>query len=271
MKPFKILSYLFLFFVATLWTSDLYTVQAKTNNEQSLVDHATLAVQDVFNQETTHSTLYKKLNDARAVMICPNVTHISLVFGGSGGQCVLLSRDAQGSWSSPAFYSLSSGSFGIQMGVQNSTIILFIMNDTSLRNLLDSQFTMGADATATAANSNGSADTGISDIYTVQKSSGLFIGASLKGSKLKIDSKANYNYYNSMVGPEDIVMAMRVNNSNADPLRRMLIKLSNAAPASTPIVHSKTNRSDKNGAIQLAPSLEENNQTIKSENLPPPK
>ncbi|CAI3943808.1 Lipid-binding SYLF domain [Commensalibacter communis] len=267
---------LLLCFTAAFGINLSNTAHASTKSEQSLVDHATLAVQDIYSNVSTDNNLYSRLKEARAVMICPAVTRISLVFGGSGGSCVLLSRDAQGSWSSPAFYKMSSGSFGIQLGVENAEIMLFVMNETSLRSLLDSQFTMGASASATAATANSSADSGAANIYTIQKSSGLFAGAALKGSKLKINSKSNHNYYNETVGPEDIVIAMRVNNSGADPLRRILMKLSNEATSSTSKTKTKTNKKQQDndsgdvdsGAIQLAPSG--NNGSIKSENLAPP-
>lgn len=274
MKHINSYKYYSICFATILGLAFANGASASTKSEQSLVDHATLAVQDIFSGVSTDEKLYTRLKDARAVMICPSITHISLVFGGSGGKCVLLSRDAQGSWSSPAFYQMSSGSFGIQLGVENTEVMLFIMNETSLRSLLDSQFTMGASAAATAANANSSADSGASNIYSIQKSSGLFAGASLKGSKLKINSKSNHNYYNETVGPEDIVIAMRVNNSGADPLRRILMKLSSEATKTTKTKQSKKSKQEDNnnsdvdsGAIQLAPS---GSNSIKSENLAPP-
>ncbi|MDI2112974.1 lipid-binding SYLF domain-containing protein [Commensalibacter nepenthis] len=272
----KFYKYFLLCMTAAFGMNISNAAHASTKSEQSLVDHATLAVQDIYSNVSTDNNLYSRLKEARAVMICPAVTRISLVFGGSGGSCVLLSRDAKGSWSSPAFYKMSSGSFGIQLGVENAEIMLFVMNETSLRSLLDSQFTMGASASATAATANSSADSGASNIYTIQKSSGLFAGAALKGSKLKINSKSNHNYYNETVGPEDIVIAMRVNNSGADPLRRILMKLSSEATGSTKKTNIKSNKKQQDddnsdidsGAIQLAPSG--NNSNIKSENLAPP-
>lgn len=267
MNYLNISRYIPFFFTSMLCLSTASIANAKTNKEQALVDHATLAVQDIYTDISTNSPLYTRLKNARAVMICPNITYISLVFGGSGGGCLLLSRDAQGSWSSPAFYKMSSGSFGLQFGVQNTKIMLFIMNESSLRSILDSQFTMGAGASATAANASSSTEGMAQDIYAIQKSSGLFAGVSLKGSKLNVNSKSNHNYYNDVVGPEDIVMSMRVNNSGADPLRRILIKLSkNATEASHTKANSNTN-SKNSDAIQLAP--ESTSRNIKSENLAP--
>lgn len=246
-----------------------HQANAKTDKVQSIIDHSVLAVEDVFENIPTTDRVYTRLKNARAVMVCPEITHISLIFGGSGGDCVLLSRDARNSWSSPAFYKMSSGSFGIQMGVQNTEMVLFIMNERSLRKLLDSQFTMGATASATAAKANSNADKDTADIYSLQKASGLFAGASLKGSKLKVNSSANHKYYNQIVGPEDIVMAMRVNNPSANRLRKILIKYSDMAKMEYSSRRSEEKESNENNdTIDLAPKS--NSHSIHSENLSPP-
>lgn len=272
MKNKQIYKYSTLLFVSIFSTHYIHQAQAKVNKVQSIVDHSVLTVGDVFENIPTNSRVYSRLKNAHAVMICPNITYISLVFGGAGGDCVLLSRDARNSWSSPAFYKMSSGSFGIQLGVQNTELMLFVMNERSLRKLLDSQFTMGASASATAAKSGGSADKDTADIYSLQKASGLFVGASLKGSKLKVNSSANHKYYDQIVGPEDIVMAMRVNNPSANRLRKILIKYSDMAKASVSSQKSTKKQSDNNdndtGTIDLAPKG--NNHNIKSEDLPAP-
>ncbi|WP_232349770.1 MULTISPECIES: lipid-binding SYLF domain-containing protein [Commensalibacter] len=281
MKNNFIFKYGTMFCFSMLSIFSLQHAKAKTDKVQSIVDHSLLTVEDVFANIPTSSRVYTRLKNARAVMICPNITHISLVFGGSGGDCVLLSRDARNSWSSPAFYKMSSGSFGIQLGVQNTEVMLFIMNERSLRKLLDSQFTMGASASATAAKSSSDANKDTADIYNLQKASGLFVGASLKGSKLKINSSANHKYYNQIVGPEDIVMAMRVNNPAANHLRKILIKYSNMAKNVQPEKKSSknhnveddngdTNTNDDSGAIDLAPQKGSSSHNIKSENLPSP-
>jgi len=201
-----------------------------TSTQQALVDRATLAVQDIFQGTTPNSRAQRYLAKARAVMVCPSVFRMSIVFGGAGGGCLLLSRDARGSWSDPAFYTLSSASMGLQLGVESSELMFFVMSDRGLQALLDSQFKFSAGASASFANmgsgiESGSAGASNTDILALQKSSGLFAGASLGGSKLTIDSGANRAFYNQPVGPEDIVISMRVNNTGADPLRRVLMQV----------------------------------------------
>lgn len=204
-----------------------------TQQEQLLIQQATLTVQSIFTGTTAQSKAQKLLTKTRAVLICPSIFRMSLVFGGSGGRCLLLSRDARGSWSDPAFYRLGGGSFGLQLGYQDAQAIFFIMTQHGLQALLDHQFKFDANAgvsfTSLGANveSSRTPEKG-SDIYALQKTNGVFAGAALGGTKLTSDSAADRAYYQQTVGPEDIVINMRVNNPAADPLRRILM---NSAPA----------------------------------------
>ncbi|KXV59027.1 lipid-binding SYLF domain-containing protein [Acetobacter tropicalis] len=208
---------------------------------QTLVDKAALTVQDIFVGATPQSAVAVNLAKARAVMVCPSIFRMSIAFGGAGGGCLLLARDARGSWSDPAFYTLSTASFGLQLGVQNSQAMFFVMTDRGLQALLDSQFQFGANAGVSFAtlSSNverGNAGARNTDILVAQKSQGVFAGAALGGTKLTVNSDSNRKYYGQSVGPEDIVVSMRVNNAGADPLRSVLTrygKLSSATPAST--------------------------------------
>jgi len=199
------------------------------NRQQTLVDRATLTIGDLFAGATPSSRIQRYLVRSRAVMVCPSIFRMSVGIGGSGGGCVLLSRDARGSWSDPAFFTIGSGSIGIQLGMQDSEAMFFIMTDHGLQVLLDNQFQMNANAAASFATMGSGIESGTTgaantDIMAIQKSKGLFAGVALGGSKLSVNSGANRNYYNQSVGPEDIVIAMRVNNPGADPLRAALMR-----------------------------------------------
>ena len=92
-----------------------------TTQQQDLVDRSTLALQEMLGSSQSKD-LVGTLRSARAVIICPQVFKAGVVIGGSGGSCVLMGRAAAGSWSDPAFYSLGSGSFGPQIGVQDAEL-----------------------------------------------------------------------------------------------------------------------------------------------------
>ncbi len=204
----------------------------RQEQQQRLVDRATLSAQDVLDWRGNGDQAQRFLARAKGVVICPSIFRMAFIFGGSGGGCVLLARDGSGSWSAPAFYSMGSGSFGAQAGVQDAELMMFIMTRRGLTAIMDSHFKFGANASITfatlGAGMEGATTTALlADIVAVEKSSGLFAGLSLQGSMLSADSVGNRAYYGQPVGVEDIAVAMRVNNRGADPLRAVLMRYGN--------------------------------------------
>ena len=231
--------------------------------EQALVDRSTLAVQEMLGGGNDALNAVALLRRARAVLICPRLFRAGFFFGGQGGGCVLAARDAAGSWSSPAFYTLGSGSFGLQAGIEDAELMLLIMNDRALNAILDSQFKFGADASlavATIGGSVGGATTAAvgADIVTFARSRGLYAGITLQGSLLSARSDWTRSYYGQEVGPRDIVVAMRVYNPGADPLRAVLMRFGGApgaqlAPAPAAAVPALAPAPAPSGPVQRAP------------------
>jgi lipid-binding SYLF domain-containing protein len=204
--------------------------------QQELVDRATLAAQEILDGSQGNDAR-NLLPRARAVMICPRVFRAGFLFGGEGGGCVLLARGGQGSWSSPAFYSVGGGSFGLQAGIQDAEIMMMILTTNGLRAVMDSQFRLGADASVAVVTVGGGVEGATTtnlnaDIVAFARTRGLFAGVSLQGSVMSSDSEGDALYYGQPVGPVEIVMAMRVNNPAADPLRTVLMRY--GAPAQAP-------------------------------------
>lgn len=203
---------------------------------QTLVDRATLSVQDVLGQGNDRLQAASLLPRARAVVVCPRIFRAGFFFGGEGGGCVLVGRDAAGSWSSPAFYTLGTGSFGLQAGIQDLQIVMLVMNDRALNALLDSQLKLGADASLAFATFGGSVEGSTTaavgaDILAFARARGLFAGLALEGSMLSARSEWNRGYYGQDVSPRQIVVGMAVHNPGADPLRAALMRLGSAQPA----------------------------------------
>ena len=208
---------------------------------QTLVDRSALAVQDILGEgdAASRADAQEMLRRARAVMICPQVLRAGFILGGQGGGCVLLSRDAAGSWSSPAFYGLASGSFGLQIGLQDMAIIMMVLTDKGLSALMDSQFKLGADASlaiaTVGAGLNGATTAAAgADILAFARNRGLYAGVSLEGSLLSTRSESNQAYYGKEVSPRQIVVAMQVHNPGADPLRAVLMRFGAPAGAAAP-------------------------------------
>ena len=185
---------------------------AAQQEEQALVDRATLAVQELMTSGDTAGDAVGFLQRARAVMVCPRVFRAGFIFGGEGGSCVLVGRDGAGSWSSPAFYGLGSGSFGLQIGVQDAMVAMMIMTDRGLQAVMDSQFKVGADASLALATIGGGIQGSTTaaagaDIVAVAKSRGLFAGISLSGSVMSYRPNSATAYYGRGYSARQIVVA----------------------------------------------------------------
>jgi lipid-binding SYLF domain-containing protein len=197
-------------------------------NQQELVDRATLAVGEVLSDQQGEQAR-ELMPHARAVMICPRVFRAGFLFGGEGGGCALVARGGQGSWSSPAFYSMGGGSFGLQAGIQDAEVVMMILTDNGLRAVMDSQFRIGADASVAFVSLGGGVEGATAlalnaDIVAFARTRGLFAGVSFQGTVMSSDSAGDEVYYGQPVGPIDIVKTMRVSNPGADPLRAALMR-----------------------------------------------
>lgn len=196
--------------------------------QQALVDRATLAVQEVMSDNDPQAFV-RLLKRSRAVLVCPRIFRAGFFVGGEGGSCVLSARDGAGSWSSPAFMGLGSGSLGLQIGVSDSQVVMMIVTEKGLNAILDSQFKFGADAqlavATVGAGIEGATTAAVgADIVTWSRSRGLFAGAALEGSLLAARSEWNRLYYGRDVSPRQIIVGMEVHNPGADPLRQVLMQ-----------------------------------------------
>jgi SH3 domain-containing YSC84-like protein 1 len=201
---------------------------AFADSPQHLVDSATLSLESMMGG-SEGSQAQQFLRRAKAVVICPNIFRAGFFIGGEGGDCVMIARGNDGGWSNPAFYTMGSGSFGLQIGIQNAQLMMLIMTNDGLNALLNSQFKFGADAGLTVATLgagvNGSMSTGLTaDIISFSKSQGLYGGISLAGSILSNDSGTEQNYYGSALDARQIVVDMQGSNPGANPLRATLAK-----------------------------------------------
>src|SRR5690606_25890318 len=109
------------------------------------------ATLDNFQRDPEMTWFRDNVKQARAVIISPRVTRAGLVFGGSGGEAVVLARDpARGGWSAPAFYNIGAGSVGFQFGLDVSEVVMLVMTDRAFNALLSPTFRIGADASIAA-------------------------------------------------------------------------------------------------------------------------
>ena len=89
------------------------------------------------------------LDTSEAIAVFPGVIKAAFLIGGRGGQGII-SRRVKGGWSAPAFFNLSGGSFGAQIGAQKTDYVLLIMNPSGLDGLLKDKFELGGEVSIAA-------------------------------------------------------------------------------------------------------------------------
>lgn len=193
---------------------------------QELVDKARLTTEKMFKHPETKAVrgLVKK---ARGVLIIPSMLKAGFVIGGEGGRGVLLVKDSSGVWSPPAFYSIGSGSVGLQIGFQDSEVLLVIMTDGAMEAMISAKIKLGADASVAAGPTGlgveGATTTNLgADIFAYSLTRGAFVGASLEGSIAVEDDELNTSYYGSGATTRRIVMQRKFSNPAAAGLIRAL-------------------------------------------------
>lgn len=140
------------------------------------------------------------LDKAEAIAVFPGVIKAAFIFGGRGGQGVISKRQKNG-WSAPAFFNLTGGSFGAQIGAQKNDFVFLIMNEDGVKGLLEDKFELGGEigivagpvGREAAASTNATLDAGI---LSYSRSKGAFIGAALKGVAISPDNNLNEAIYN---------------------------------------------------------------------------
>jgi lipid-binding SYLF domain-containing protein len=194
-------------------------------DQQDIVEKSRIALNALRN-DADHPNLNAVLGRAKAVLIIPSLLKAGFLVGGEGGSGVLLVRQADGNWSPPAFYTMASGSVGLQVGVQDSEVLFTVMTDKGLKQVMQNQFKMGADASVALGPIGGGVEAATTlsmgaDIYAFSRSKGAFAGGSFEGSYIKARDEWNKLYYGQAVTVDDVV-AGKVSNPGADALRQAL-------------------------------------------------
>ena len=163
------------------------------------VQSAAVVLQDVMHTPGKAIPL-TLLQDAQAVIIVPRTIKLGFIVGAQRGHGVVLTRQADGTFSAPQFVTVTGGSIGWQAGAQASDFILLFRTPESVERFLDGKFTIGADASAAAGpvgrRVNASTDIELhSEILSYARSKGLFAGVSLDGSVLQLDAASTGEYY----------------------------------------------------------------------------
>lgn len=165
------------------------------------------------------------VSKAKGIFIVPQMLRGGFFIGGSGGSGALLAQDRKtGKWSYPAFYTMGSVSFGMQIGADSSEIILMVMTDKGMEAMLSTEFKLGGDVSLAAGPVGASAKAQTVDILAYGRSKGAFVGVAIDGAVIAPRYEWNNSYYGKDVLLADILINQTVSNPQADNLRAALPK-----------------------------------------------
>ncbi len=155
------------------------------------------------------------LAKAHGVAVIPNVVKGAFLAGGRFGKGLVSARDENGEWGTPLYIDIGGGSFGLQIGVEATDLILVFTEPNGLREMLKDNLKLGADAGAVAGPVGRRVEAGTnltfdSPIYSYSRNKGVFAGIALDGSILSVDDSSNQEVYGKGVSGADILMDGRI-------------------------------------------------------------
>ena len=163
------------------------------------------------------------LDRAQGILIVPQMVRGGFFIGGSGGSGALLAKNFKtGTWSYPAFYTMGSVSFGLQVGADVSEIILMVMSSKGMQAMLSTEFKLGGDVAVAAGPVGATAKAQLADVLAFGRSKGAFVGIAVDGAVVAPRYDWNSAYYGKDVLLADILINQTVSNPQADRLRQAL-------------------------------------------------
>lgn len=149
------------------------------------------------------------LDHAKCVAVVPHLVKGGFVFGAENGRGVATCRTATG-WSAPAFFAITGGSWGLQIGVEGIDLVMVIQGDKGMDHLINSKFEIGGDASAAAGpvGRHASADTDWklnTEILTYSRAKGAFAGITLNGAAIRRDDDSTEAMYGKEISTRRVL------------------------------------------------------------------
>jgi lipid-binding SYLF domain-containing protein len=184
------------------------TSTAKQTDEAARAENAATVLSEIMEapDQGIPEALLKR---AYGIAVIPHVVKGAFGIGGRYGKGLVAQRNADGGWGTPLFIEIGGGSFGLQLGVEATDVVMVFTNRDGIKPLLKGKLKIGADASATAGPVGRKAEAGTdillkSAIYSYSRSKGLFAGIALDGAVIQLDDDANKSVYGKKTVAADI-------------------------------------------------------------------
>ena len=216
--------------LALLLASNLASVSAQGKEDERLTKAATAFGEIMSAQDK--GIPGSLLDKAACVVIIPGMKKGGFIVGGRYGKGMVSCRNAaKTAWGAPAMLEMGGGSFGLQIGVAETDVVMLVMQRQGMDSLLKDKFTLGADASV-AAGPVGRVTTAQTDaamkakILSYSRSRGVFAGLELEGASLNQDGDANKDLYGQAIDAPEILAGKVKTPGAAAPVIDVLTRYS---------------------------------------------
>lgn len=196
-----------------------------------LVSDAILVFREIAEQPDSEQ-LYAMLKKAHGVAIFPSVIKAGIGVGGRYGEGLILQYDETSkAWYGPYFVTMKGLSYGFQIGIQSTALILVMASERGMESLQEGKITLGGNLSIAAGPIGRSAEAGTdlnlkAAIYSYSLSKGAFVGASFEGAILDNNVNANQVYWQKKLTPAE-TLAQRASGASIEGLLKELSSIVN--------------------------------------------
>ncbi|MGO9340277.1 MAG: lipid-binding SYLF domain-containing protein [Terracidiphilus sp.] len=217
---------LFAAFASLCWTGVARAAGTSREATEERLQHAGEVLNEVMSAPDK-GIPEEVLHHAKCVAVVPHLVKGGFVFGAEGGRGVATCRTANG-WSAPAFFSITGGNWGLQIGVEGIDLVMIFQGDQGMDRLVNSKFEIGGDASVAAGpvGRHASADTDWkmnAEILTYSRAKGIFAGITLNGAAVRRDDDSTDAFYGHEIPTRDILTGQvpppRGSNAFLDSIR----------------------------------------------------
>jgi SH3 domain-containing YSC84-like protein 1 len=146
---------------------------------------------------------------ARCVAVFPDSRSMDFVVGANDGKGVMTCRTGD-RWSAPAFVEIDKGRRIFQVGADQLSVVLLVMNESAVQTLMRRKVTLGADVSVAPGpigdQANIDLNTLRADVLTYTRAAGLYMN--LAGGVLESDHSANTDVYGRGASLRTILAAL---------------------------------------------------------------
>jgi lipid-binding SYLF domain-containing protein len=188
--------------------------QDKVDNE---LTQATQIIQEMTGPQQTAGIPNDILRDSKCIAVIPKLFKAGFGIGAEHGDGIATCKLEDGRWSPPAPFSMTGGSFGLQLGGEEVGYIMLAMNDQGMQALMSGHFKVGAGVNAAAGpvgrDASASAGWRGAALLSYSRAKGAYAGATLNGTELNQDHDATRQLYGREV-PFNSILDGRVHVSD---------------------------------------------------------